>query len=432
MSAIMMSAIAGSSCVAAHGMTATPRGARPHKVQLGRSWAGAVAGRALSARGVRNGSVAGGRNAVLSVQSVAGGVKADAAKAEGVTAQNGVKYGVRLVGTGSAVPKHVLTNSDLEKLVETNDEWITTRTGITQRHVMGPDESITQLGADAANKALEMAGVDASEIDLIILCTSTPDDLFGSACTIQAAIGAKNAAAFDLTAACSGFVMGLVNATHMMRGGNFRNVLVIGADALSRYVDWRDRSTCILFGDGCGAMVLSAVEGNCNMLGFDIRSDGVKNENLVASFFTNGLEEGATTNKATSESAASTMGSYQNICMTGSEIFKFAVRAVPQIVGSALKSAGLEVEHIDHLVLHQANQRIIDSASDRLGVPKERVVSNIAKYGNTSAASIPLALDEAVRSGAVKEGDVVAMAGFGAGLTWGSAICTWGKAASSE
>mmetsp|Transcript_30919 Transcript_30919/g.42851 ORF Transcript_30919/g.42851 Transcript_30919/m.42851 type:complete len:405 (-) Transcript_30919:109-1323(-) len=333
-----------------------------------------------------------------------------------------VKYGVRLVGTGSAAPKQVLSNADLEKLVDTNDEWIKSRTGISRRHIAGEGESLSSLASEASVKALEMAGVDAADVDLIVMCTSTPDDLFGCACVVQHNIGAVNAAAFDLTAACSGFVVGLVNVTHLIRGGNFRNVLLIGGDVLSRYVDWRDRATCILFGDGCGAMLLQAKEGECNVLGFDMRSDGSMNKSLVAAYHSNG-----TGPKPLAEGAASDLGSFENISMTGSDIFKFAVRAVPQIVNGALDAAGLEREHIDWLVLHQANQRIIDSAANRLGIPLESVVSNISEYGNTSAASIPLAFDEVVRSGQVKPGDVVAFAGFGAGLTWASAICKWGE-----
>jgi len=358
----------------------------------------------------------------LRVRAAGGGAVSDVEKSSAGVAAS--RYGVRLVGTGSAAPAGILTNKDLMAMVDTDDEWIRTRTGISQRHILGKGESLTMLGADAATKALEMAGVAAEDVDLVLLATSTPDDIFGSACTIQAAIGAKNAAAFDCTAACSGFVVGVVNAVHLMRGGNFKNVVVIGGDCLSRYVDWRDRSTCILFGDGCGAVVLTAVEGECNMLGFDVRSDGNLNKNLTAQQV-DSSEEGAV-NKPTSAAACSSNGSFNNISMTGSEIFKFAVRAVPQIVGSALKHAGLTVEHIDWLVLHQANQRIIDSAADRLGVPAENVVSNIADYGNTSAASIPLALDEWVRADKVKDGDIVAMAGFGAGLTWGSVIIRFG------
>jgi len=208
------------------------------------------------------------RCAHLEVACVSGGAKQNQA-----AYAKGVKYGVRMIGTGSAVPSNILTNKDMESLVETSAEWIESRTGIKQRHIIGKDQTIADLGAEAAAKALEMANVSAEDVDLIILCTSTPDDIFGSACLVQAKLGAKNAAAYDLTAACSGFVVGLVNATHMIHGGNFKNVLVIGADALSRFVDWRDRGTCILFGDGCGAMLLQGVEGECNVLGFDFKID---------------------------------------------------------------------------------------------------------------------------------------------------------------
>uniref|UniRef100_A0A7S0WJX3 beta-ketoacyl-[acyl-carrier-protein] synthase III n=1 Tax=Pyramimonas obovata TaxID=1411642 RepID=A0A7S0WJX3_9CHLO len=367
------------------------------------------------------------------VDCVAGGVSLNRPAAE-----KGVKFGARLIGTGSAAPPNVLTNKDLEKLVDTNDEWISTRTGIRRRHIIGKDQTLSDLASEAALKALDMAKVDPADVDLIILCTSTADDIFGSACMVQAKIGAKRAAAFDLTAACSGFVVGLVNATHMIRGGNFKNVVVIGADALSRFVDWRDRSTCILFGDGCGAMVLQATEGDCGVLGFDVCSDGTMNQHLVARYTLPQLAPVLVSAHSGEEEAqkdgvkplcpdCSTQGAFNNISMTGSEIFKFAVRKVPLTVKTALGAAGLEVENIDHLVLHQANQRILDSASERLGVPKEKVVSNIAEYGNTSAASIPLALDEAVRAGKVAQGDVLALAGFGAGLTWASAICRWGN-----
>ncbi|KAK3282218.1 hypothetical protein CYMTET_10035 [Cymbomonas tetramitiformis] len=338
---------------------------------------------------------------------------------------NSSKYGARVIGTGSAAPSAVLTNHDLEKLVDTNDEWIFSRTGISRRHILGDDESLTEFAAEAAAKALEMGGVDASEVDLILLCTSTPDDLFGSACQVQGRLGASNAVSYDLTAACSGFVVGLVTAVHMMRGGAFKNVLVIGADALSRYVDWRDRGTCILFGDGCGAVLLKGVDdGACSMLGFDMNSDGSMNKALVAPF--DAELDDCDPSKPLSSACADGKGSFENITMKGSDIFKFAVRAVPEVVGKALKAGGLEVEDIDHLVLHQANQRIIESAAKRLKLSDDKIVSNISEYGNTSAASIPLAFDEAVREGKVKEGDVVAFAGFGAGLTWASAIMRFG------
>lgn len=329
--------------------------------------------------------------------------------------------GIKLMGVGSAVPEKVLTNADLEKLVETNDEWITSRTGIKKRHILGEGESLSQLAATASQRALEMAGVAAEDVDLIILATSSPDDLFGSACAVQALIGAKYAAAFDLTAACSGFVMALVTASQYVRAGTYRNVVVIGADALSRYIDWRDRSTCILFGDGCGAVVVSAnsdASAPCCFLGQDMHSDGNGQKNLNAFFAGQGNKPGS--------AEASSAGAYCNIAMNGQEVFKFAVRAVPMVIEGALKNANMRKDEIDWLVLHQANMRILNSAAEKLGVPADRVVANLPNYGNTSAASIPLALDEAVRKGDIKAGQTVAMAGFGAGLSWASAIVRWG------
>mmetsp|Transcript_131947 Transcript_131947/g.320665 ORF Transcript_131947/g.320665 Transcript_131947/m.320665 type:complete len:393 (+) Transcript_131947:136-1314(+) len=338
--------------------------------------------------------------------------------------------GAKIAGVGMAVPTQYLTNDDLSELVDTNDEWIRTRTGIGKRHVISGDESLTSLAAEASKKALAAAGVAAEDLDLILLSTSSPDDLFGSACTVQAAIGATGALAVDLTAACSGFVVGLVNGVHFIRGGEYKNVLVIGADVLSRYVDWRDRGTCILFGDGCGAMVLTSTPNpeDCCVLGFDMHSDGTGNHNLTAKFTNeNGAEvnDGASKPRADTAAANSGRGAFCNIGMNGQEVFKFAVRAVPDTVGKSLAHAGLENEDVDHLVLHQANQRIIDGAAKKLGLSSDKVVSNIAKYGNTSAGSVPIALAEAVTEGKIKKGDVVACAGFGAGLTWASAILRW-------
>jgi 3-oxoacyl-[acyl-carrier-protein] synthase-3 len=270
-----------------------------------------------------------------------------------------VPAGAQIAGVGMAIPKQSLTNDDLASLVDTNDEWIKTRTGIGKRHVISGDESLTSLAAEAATDALKMAGVDAKDVDLIILATSSPDDVFGSACTVQAAIGAEGALAFDLTAACSGFVVGLVNGVHFIRGGEYKNVLVIGADVLSRYVDWRDRGTCILFGDGCGAMVLTSTPNpeDCCVLGFDMHSDGTGNHNLTAKFTNeNGAEvnDGASKPRADTAAANSGRGAFCNIGMNGQEVFKFAVRAVPDTVGKSLAHAGLENEDVDHLVLHQA------------------------------------------------------------------------------
>lgn len=329
--------------------------------------------------------------------------------------------GCRLAGSGSSVPEAVLSNTDLEKLVDTNDDWIATRTGIRRRHVLAQGESLSQHAATAAQRALDMAGIAAADLDLIVLSTSSPDDLFGSACQVQALIGAKKALAFDLTAACSGFVVGLVAGAQFIRTGVYRNVLVIGADALSRYVDWRDRGTCILFGDGCGAVVLTTQEHEqpCSLLGCSMASDGLGQKHLNAMYCGEGM-------KPLHETHASARGAFDNIFMNGQEVFKFAVRAVPMVVEAALKDAGMDKEQVDWLVLHQANQRILDSAATRLGIPSNRVISNLAEYGNTSAASIPLALDEAVRANTIAPGSVLALAGFGAGLTWASAIVRWG------
>ncbi|BDA51447.1 3-oxoacyl-[acyl-carrier-protein] synthase 3 [Coccomyxa sp. Obi] len=329
--------------------------------------------------------------------------------------------GCRLAGSGSSVPEAVLSNTDLEKLVDTNDDWIATRTGIRRRHVLAQGESLSQHAATAAQRALDMAGIAAADVDLIVLSTSSPDDLFGSACQVQALIGAKKALAFDLTAACSGFVVGLVTGAQFIRTGVYRNVLVIGADALSRYVDWRDRGTCILFGDGCGAVVLTSQthEQPCSLLGCSMASDGLGQKHLNAMYCGEGM-------KPLHETHASARGAFDNIFMNGQEVFKFAVRAVPTVVEAALKDASMDKDQVDWLVLHQANQRILDSAATRLGVPSDRVISNLAEYGNTSAASIPLALDEAVRANTIAPGNVLALAGFGAGLTWASAIVRWG------
>ncbi|GFR46151.1 hypothetical protein Agub_g7678 [Astrephomene gubernaculifera] len=328
-----------------------------------------------------------------------------------------------LIGVGSSVPETFLTNHDLEKLVDTNDEWIVTRTGIRKRHVLGKGETLSQHGITSAKRALEMAGISAQELDLVLFCTSSPDDLFGCACQVQAGIGASRAVAFDLTAACSGFVVGLVTAAQYIRAGTYRNVLVLGGDALSRFIDWRDRGTCILFGDGCGAVVVSANPDPAApgaLLGHDMGSDGAGRKHLYCDF------TGADLKPLSEGAAPSSHASYGNLHMAGQEVFKFAVRTVPTVIDNALARANMQKEEVDWLVMHQANQRILDAAAQRLGLPSERVVSNLAQYGNTSAASIPLALDEAVREGRIRAGDKLAMAGFGAGLTWAGAIVRWG------
>ncbi|MED6124720.1 Beta-ketoacyl-[acyl-carrier-protein] synthase III A, chloroplastic [Stylosanthes scabra] len=335
--------------------------------------------------------------------------------------------GCKLVGCGSAVPSLQISNDDLAKIVDTNDEWISVRTGIRSRRVLSGRDSLTTLAVDAAQKALEMAKVDADDVDLILLCTSTPEDLFGNAPQIQKHLGCKrNPLSYDITAACSGFVLGLISAACHIRGGGFQNVLVIGADGLSRFVDWTDRGSCILFGDAAGAVLVQACNGDEDgLFGFDLHSDGDGQRHLNAPIKENETKDAAESNGLVLDFPPR-RHSYSCIQMNGKEVFRFAVRTVPQSIEAALQKAGLPASSIDWLLLHQANQRIIDAVADRLEIPSERVISNLANYGNTSAASIPLALDEAVRSGKIKAGHTVAAAGFGAGLTWGSAILRWG------
>ena len=331
---------------------------------------------------------------------------------------NGFGAGVAITGCGSATPEQFLSNEELSQIVETSDEWIKSRTGIGKRHLADQSVSLSQLAAQAAIKALEMAQVSPRDIDLILLATSTPDDLFGSAAQVQSQIGANRAIAFDLTAACSGFLVGLVTATQFIRTGTYRNVLVIGADVLSRWVDWNDRATCVLFGDGAGAVLCQANDTKDNILGFELHSDGSQNGSLNLAYEGEELplKEGVSVQK----------GTYKPLRMNGREVYRFAVAKVPEVIEKALYRANLTTSDIDWLVLHQANQRIMDAVSERLKLPPEKVISNLSEYGNTSAASIPLALDEAVRSGKVKKGDIIASSGFGAGLTWGGIIFRWG------
>ncbi|XP_042512443.1 3-oxoacyl-[acyl-carrier-protein] synthase 3 A, chloroplastic-like [Macadamia integrifolia] len=360
--------------------------------------------------------------AVEGEEKHASGVALSESRAPGL-----VSRGCKLVGSGSAVPNLQISNDDLAKFVETSDEWISVRTGIRNRRVLTGKDRLTGLAAEAAKRALQMAQVDADDVDLVLLCSSTPDDLFGSAPQIQKALGCKrNPLAYDITAACSGFVLGLVSAACHIRGGGFKNVLVIGADALSRYVDWTDRGTCILFGDAAGAVLVQACDGSEDgLFGFDLHSDGDGQKYLNAGIENNETECVVGTNGSV-VGFPPRRSSYSCIQMNGKEVFRFAVRSVPQSIESALAKAGLTGSNIDWLLLHQANQRIIDAVATRLEIPPERVISNLANYGNTSAASIPLALDEVVRSGKVQSGHTIAVAGFGAGLTWGSTIVRWG------
>ncbi|CAN6236421.1 unnamed protein product [Urochloa humidicola] len=335
-----------------------------------------------------------------------------------------VGMGSKLVGCGSAIPALSISNDSLSKIVETSDEWIAARTGIRNRRVLSGDETLRGLSIQAAQRALEMAQVKPEDVDLVLLCTSTPDDLFGGAAQVLTEVGCTNAFGFDITAACSGFIVGLITATRFIKGGGLQNVLVVGADALSKFVDWTDRGTCILFGDAAGAVLVQACSADEDgLLGFCVQSDGNGQKHLNAAT-TN--DESILSNTNGVPGFPPKKATYSCIQMNGKEVFRFAVRCVPQSIEKALEEAGLPASSVDWLLLHQANQRIIDAAASRLDIPSEKVISNLANYGNTSAASIPLALDEAVRSGKVKTGDIIAASGFGAGLTWGSAIVKWG------
>ena len=322
-----------------------------------------------------------------------------------------------MTGSGSATPTVVVDNEAMGQVVETSDEWIRTRTGIQERRLASGSNALAELATAAARNALEMAALDAAALDLIVLATSSPDDLFGSAAAIQHALGATNAVAFDLTAACSGFVFGLVTAAQFIRTGTYRNVLLVGADILSRWVDWSDRRTCVLFGDGAGAVVLQARPQIDGLLGFELCSDGSLSHTLNLPY----------TGEARTLCAEAKIdrGAYQPITMQGKEVYRFAVSRVPEVISKALFKANLDAQQLDWLLLHQANQRIMDAVAQRLEIPGDRVLSNVARYGNTSAASIPIALDEAVRAGQVQPGHTIATSGFGAGLSWGAAIFRW-------
>lgn len=331
---------------------------------------------------------------------------------------NSLGTGIAFTGVGSATPDVILDNHQLTQFVETTDEWITSRTGVHQRRLADAQCRLSELGAEAAKRAIAMAGIEPKEVQLIILATSTPDDLFGSASQIQALIGASNAVAFDLTAACSGFVFGLVTAAQFIRTAVYTNVLLIGADVLSRWLDWSDRSTCVLFGDGAGALILQANQYD-HLLGFQLRSDGTQNSCLRLAY------EPHTT--ALFKNIEASKGNYLPITMNGKEVYRFAVEKVPEVIERALSQTNLAPEDVDWLLLHQANQRMLEAIAQRLKIPRHKLLSNLSRYGNTSAASIPLALDDAVRSEKVQTGDIIASSAFGAGLTWGSVIFRWGR-----
>ncbi|MDR3563854.1 MAG: ketoacyl-ACP synthase III [Negativicutes bacterium] len=327
---------------------------------------------------------------------------------------------VGIIGLGYYVPEKVVTNKDLEKIVDTNDEWIVERTGIRERRVVDPSMATSDLATFAAQKALDDAGVSAEELDLIIVGTATPDMFFPStACLVQANLKATHAAAFDLAAGCSGFVYSMVVASQFIKTGFYKKILVIGAESLTRIIDWTDRNTCVLFGDGAGAAVIAETADGYGILGANLGADGSGGDLLK-------LPAGGTRIPASAESVQNRL---HYVHMNGNEVFKFAVRVMGESALKALDNAGLGTDAIDVLIPHQANMRIIQSAAKRLKVPMEKVVVNVDRYGNTSAASIPIALKEAVVAGKVKDGDTLVLVGFGAGLTWASCVLKWGKGA---
>uniref|UniRef100_A0A1G4NW83 Beta-ketoacyl-[acyl-carrier-protein] synthase III n=1 Tax=Nemalion sp. H.1444 TaxID=1907586 RepID=A0A1G4NW83_9FLOR len=325
--------------------------------------------------------------------------------------------GSHILSTGSAVPNISIDNQSLSQTLNTSDEWISARTGIRRRRILDRSRSITDLAAEACHKALKNGLLKATDIDLIILATSSQHDLFGSASEIQALIGAKNAIAFDITAACSGFVIALATATKFIETGTYKNVLVVGADILSRWVDWSDRRTCILFGDGAGAAILQLHKSNKNdILSFQLDTNGLASHHLSIPY-----RKGYTN----TEQICNSNGKYSYLTMNGKEVYKFAVSKVPESIKKCLKKANICTQDISWLLLHQANQRILETVADKLNIPGHKIISNIQYYGNTSAASIPLALDEAFQSGHICNGDIIVIAGFGAGLTWGTTIIRW-------
>ncbi|MHC1746524.1 MAG: beta-ketoacyl-ACP synthase III [Negativicutes bacterium] len=323
-----------------------------------------------------------------------------------------------ILGIGSYIPEKIVTNKDLEKIMNTSDEWIVERTGIRERRVAADDQATSDLATEAAWRALEDAGIGPDELDLIIVATVTPDMSFPStACLVQNNLKAVNAAAFDLTAVCSGFVYGLAVGSQFIQTGLYKKVLVIGAEALSRIMDWTDRNTGMIFGDGAGAVVLGVTSPGCGILGIHLGSDGSGGDLLKVSAGGSRLP-----------ASLDTVAKRQHfIYMNGKEVFKFAIKIMGDAANKALENAKLTAADIDCFVPHQANIRIVQSAAKRLGFPMEKVVVNVDKYGNTSAASIPIALDEAVKSGRIKNGNTILLVGFGGGLTWAASVIKWCK-----
>mgnify|MGYP001163752185 FL=1 len=312
-----------------------------------------------------------------------------------------------ITGTGSYLPARILSNTDLAGMVDTSDEWIRERTGIEQRHIAAEGELTSDLATAAARAALENAGVEASEIDLIVLATTTPDNTFpATATTVQHKLGITEGAAFDVQAVCSGFLFALATADSMLRQGLFKNALVIGAETFTRILDWSDRSTCVLFGDGAGAVVLQSGEGEDDqgVISHHVRTDGSKKELLYV------------------DGGVSSTGTIGHVRMQGNQVFRHAIANISSAVQAVLSDTGHDIADIDWFVPHQANQRILNGVAKRLGLDEEKVISTVAKHGNTSAASIPLALDQAIRDGRIQKGDLVLSEAMGGGFSWGACL----------
>ncbi|MFC4184276.1 beta-ketoacyl-ACP synthase III [Saccharococcus thermophilus] len=309
--------------------------------------------------------------------------------------------GAGIIGIGRYVPEKVLTNFDLEKMMDTSDEWIRTRTGIEERRIAADDMDTSDMAYLAAKKALEDAGIAPQDLDLILVATVTPDRAFPSvACMLQERLGAVKAAALDISAACAGFIYGMVTASQFIDNGTYRYILIVGAEKLSKIMDWTDRNTAVLFGDGAGAVVMGPVSQGRGILSFELGADGTGGKHLYKDEY---------------------------IVMNGREVFKFAVRQMGESCINVLEKAGLSKNDVDFLVPHQANIRIVEAARQRLELPEEKMSTTIRKYGNTSAASIPISLVEELEAGKIKEDDLIIMVGFGGGLTWGAIALRWGR-----
>ena len=319
----------------------------------------------------------------------------------------------RVIGTGAALPETIVTNDDLAKRVDTSDEWIRERSGIRQRHFVTEGEKTSDLALAASRAALKDAGIDAGELDMVICCTTTPDETFPATATVvQARLGMTRGAAFDLQAVCSGFIYGLSVADNMIRGGQAKTVLVIGAESMSRLLDFNDRTTCVLFGDGAGAVVLQAHHGKG-----DNTDQGILNTQLFS--------DGRLHDMLYVDGGPSSTRTTGFLRMQGKEVFRHAVTNISAAISASADAAGIPISDIDWFVPHQANQRILDGTAKKLGIPAERVVSTVALHGNTSAASVPLALETAVRDGRIKKGDLVLLEAMGGGFTWGAALIRW-------